>query len=209
MIKIACISYNNLIINNFNNPRFSISYCDSCKKANEDSYDVIIILNDKGNVDLIKCLKLLKNIDNTNIYLIDNKYNDYILKKAFSFNICDYLVLPININYFILKIINDFESNNIVTNFRYKELYIDYYSNSVFINESEIILTRLEYKLLRLLIENVNTPVNKKDINEKVWGYHNIDYRTVVSHIKSLRKKLMNYRRCIVTINGVGYGFFI
>lgn len=209
MIKVACISFNNYILKDFKHPKLNIIYCENCRKVNEEAYDVIIIFNEKGNVDLIKSLKLLDNTENANIYLLDYAYNEGILKQAFSFNISDYLILPININYFILKIINDYESSNIVTNFKYKDLYIDYYSNSVFIEKDEIALTRLEYKLLRLLIENVNTPVQRKDINEQVWGYTHIDYRTVVSHIKSLRKKLMNYRNCIVTINGVGYGFFV
>lgn len=209
MIKIACLSFNDNVINNFNHELFNTYYVDKYSKINDAFYDVVIILNDEAKVDLISCLKHLKNREKMNIYLIDYQFNEEVVTEAFTkYNIKDYFTLPLNIEYIILKIINDYQNNKAIVNFKYQDLYIDFCASSVFVDEKEINLTRLEYKILKLLVENVNKPLSKQEIFEQVWNSSTDDYRTLVAHIKSLRKKLDKYKDNIATIHAVGYVFY-
>ena len=72
-------------------------------------------------------------------------------------------------------------------------------------------LTRLEYELLRFLIEQKDGVVSRNEILEEVWEDATAVYpRTVDTHVGRLRKKLEddpNDPRYIVGVRGVGYRF--
>jgi DNA-binding response OmpR family regulator len=72
-------------------------------------------------------------------------------------------------------------------------------------------LTRLEYELLRFLIERRAGVVSRSEILDEVWKDATAVYpRTVDTHVGRLRKKLEddpNDPRYIVGVRGVGYRF--
>lgn len=92
--------------------------------------------------------------------------------------------------------------------FTYKQLVIDSLGRKVTISGSLIPLTYKEYELLNLLVKNSGHVFSREHLLEKVWG---LDYsgteRTVDTHIKTLRIKLLEYGDLIKTVWGVGYKF--
>ena len=62
------------------------------------------------------------------------------------------------------------------------------------------------YDLLLCLIENQGIVFSREQLLEKIWG---LDYlgesRTIDVHINTLRNKLKEAGRYIVTMHGVGY----
>lgn len=78
----------------------------------------------------------------------------------------------------------------------------------VLIEEKEIKLSKKEFELLLLFIENKGIVFSRDTLLNKIWGY---DYfgeeRVVDTCIKRLRKKLSNANNYIVTVFGVGYKF--
>ena len=70
-------------------------------------------------------------------------------------------------------------------------------------------LSHYEVELFKLLFENVNQPVSRDEILERVWGTENYPTnRTVDNFIVKLRKKIEeDYKnpKHILTIYGVGY----
>lgn len=70
---------------------------------------------------------------------------------------------------------------------------------------SAIVLSARERAILGVLMHNLNRPVSKKKIEERIydWSSEEIDSNTVEVHIASLRRKLG--RDLIKTIRGVGY----
>src|SRR5579864_3888327 len=70
-------------------------------------------------------------------------------------------------------------------------------------------LTRKEYDLLALLIQNAGEVVNREILLFRVWGYTNqIRTRTLDVHIRRLRRKLGEHSAAYIeTIFGVGYRF--
>jgi len=70
-------------------------------------------------------------------------------------------------------------------------------------------LTRKEYDLLALLIQNAGEVVAREILLFRVWGYTNqIRTRTLDVHIRRLRKKLGEHAGTYIeTIFGVGYRF--
>ncbi|GHS94426.1 DNA-binding response regulator [Bacteroidia bacterium] len=85
-------------------------------------------------------------------------------------------------------------------------LYTD--SHSVKRNGQEIKLTRQEFKLLKLLMENINRVVSRTQILDTVWGI-NYDTNTNIIdvYISYLRNKIdrEGYEKRIETVKGRGY----
>ena len=76
------------------------------------------------------------------------------------------------------------------------------------INDKEAELTHKEYELLVLLVQNVNNAVTREELVNSVWESSISSFdRTLDTHIKSLRKKILEYSDNIITIRRVGYRF--
>jgi len=72
----------------------------------------------------------------------------------------------------------------------------------------EILLSPKEFELLSLLVQNKNNVLTRAFILDQIWGYDYYgDYRTVDTHIKKLRKKLVKSHEQIKTIVRIGYKF--
>ncbi|HJL17816.1 MAG TPA: response regulator transcription factor [Sandaracinaceae bacterium LLY-WYZ-13_1] len=85
-------------------------------------------------------------------------------------------------------------------------LEIDVPRHQVTVEEEEIPLTALEFKLLLDLASRRGRVQSRDALLERVWGYApGIETRTVDTHVKRLREKLAAARDYIETVRGVGY----
>lgn len=87
---------------------------------------------------------------------------------------------------------------------------IDKSGCKVYSDGKEIPLSKLEYRLLTLLVENKNHVLSKEQILDKLWDSDGkyVDNNTVSVNISRLRKKLTRGAHgtgCIRTIQGIGY----
>lgn len=88
------------------------------------------------------------------------------------------------------------------------ELEIDFEGHSVYISGDLIDLSPKEYELLQYLVENIGKALSREQILNVVWGYDYYgDLRTVDTHIKRLRAKLLDTASYIQTVRGYGYRF--
>src|SRR5260370_36638585 len=94
---------------------------------------------------------------------------------------------------------------------RYQDphLEVDFTTASARLDSHPIVLTRKEYALLSLLVQNAGEIVPRDALLWRIWGYSTqIRTRTLNMHIRRLRKKLGNYSdQYIETIFGSGYRF--
>jgi DNA-binding response OmpR family regulator len=74
---------------------------------------------------------------------------------------------------------------------------------------AEILLTKTEYRLLQVFLENQNNVLSRDQLLEIVWGYEYLgDSRLVDAHIRRLRVKIEDSPddpKIIVTVRGMGY----
>lgn len=67
-------------------------------------------------------------------------------------------------------------------------------------------LTYKEYELLKLFMSNVGIAFSREQLFTEVWGANYVgETRTLDMHIRTLRQKLGEYGRQIVTVRNVGY----
>lgn len=102
-------------------------------------------------------------------------------------------------------------NNMPVTNFQLDYLTIDYEKRLVLIDDIEIHLTPLEYKLLCLLVANKGKVLTHNYIQKNVWGYEESgDSKSIRVFMTNLRRKIEKDKtspRFILTEIGVGYRF--
>src|ERR1700730_6120056 len=94
---------------------------------------------------------------------------------------------------------------------RYQDphLEVDFVRASATLDARRMVLTRKEYELLSLLVQNAGEIIPREALLWKIWGYSaQIRTRTLDVHIRRLRKKLGGYSdQYSETIFGSGYRF--
>lgn len=87
-------------------------------------------------------------------------------------------------------------------------LRIDYSAGCVWLEDDEIHLTPIEYKLLCLLAKNVGKVLTHNYILHEIWGSHTYDIPALRVFMATLRKKIEStpsQPKIIQTHIGVGY----
>lgn len=83
---------------------------------------------------------------------------------------------------------------------------LDPLAHRVWVDEREVVLTALEFRLLATFLERRGRALTRELLLETVWGIEaDITTRTVDTHVKRLREKLGPAGGYIETLRGVGY----
>ena len=83
---------------------------------------------------------------------------------------------------------------------------IDLEAREVRFHEALVELTKMEFELLKLLIENKNKVFSRDELLNRVWGYDAYPTtRTIDTHILQLRQKFT--AELFETVRGIGYRF--
>ena len=86
------------------------------------------------------------------------------------------------------------------------DIQLDIGRHEVLVKGEPVILTALEFRLLRTLLERPERVQTREVLLSDVWGIQaEIHTRTVDTHIKRLREKLGPAGDIIETVRGVGY----
>lgn len=124
----------------------------------------------------------------------------------------DYVVKPYSVRELLLRIRAmlrrtqraDTESPSL----RFGALRIDHGAHRCWVDEQEVQLTALEFRLLTTLATRRGRVQSRETLLSDVWGIEaDITTRTVDTHVKRLREKLGVAGRYIETLRGVGYRF--
>ena len=142
----------------------------------------------------ILMLTALDNADNE-VFGIDNGADDYIA-KPFSHKI---LIARV-------KALLRRSYKNKLNRFKDEGMEFNETTNSILVNDHDILLTPKEFELLKFLVINKDLVLSRNKLLDSVWGYDYFgDPRTVDTHIKSLRAKLVPAGSRITTLRNKGY----
>ena len=93
--------------------------------------------------------------------------------------------------------------------FQNGSLKIDYNLQTIYVNEEEIHMTPIEYKILCLLAANMGRVLTNTYITKEIWGSSvESDIASLRVHIATVRKKIEKAdgeNKCIRTHIGIGY----
>ena len=158
--------------------------------------------------------KELKN--NVPIIFITAKTTENDLLTGFNIGADDFITKPYSIKEVIARIkalFNRIKTESISSdsdNITFENLTLIGSKKAVKLNNEEVKLTKKEYEILALLLQNQNKLLSRESILEKVWDDSIVvTERTVDVHIARLRKKIGIYGEHIKNRSGYGYSFEI
>lgn len=86
------------------------------------------------------------------------------------------------------------------------DITLDEELHSVTLAGNEVELTATEFKLLKLLMQRKGRVQSRENLLVNVWNYDtDTETRTIDTHIRRLREKLLHRSSLIETVRGVGY----
>jgi two-component system phosphate regulon response regulator PhoB len=187
------------------------------KAIASNKIDVIILdlmLPDGSGLTLCRDIKSEPSTKNIPVIILTAKTEEVDRLVGFELGADDYVTKPFSVRELILRVkailkrgvLTEIKTDNVQDSFG--ELTLNYDEHQAYINNEEISLTALEFKLLKHLINRKGRVQTRDQLLEDVWGYSsNVTTRTVDTHIKRLREKLGIVGEHIQTIRGVGYRF--
>ena len=162
---------------------------------------------------MARMLKADKDTMNIPIIFITAKDTENDTITGFNLGADDYISKPFSLREVIMRVkavlrrtanLQRKESDEL----QYKGLTINISQKKVSIDGEEIPLTKKEFEILLLLLQNAGRVFSREDILSKVWNdeVYVLD-RTIDVNITRLRKKIGEYGKNIVTRLGYGYCF--
>jgi DNA-binding response OmpR family regulator len=198
----------------------------------KEGYDVVGFLNTKNvkrvlseePVDLILMDRNLPDVEGseyiamlryqglkTPVIFLSAKDSSAQIQEAFLRGADDYICKPFELEELMLRIkavlrrTRGEEEEQIVT---YRDIELHLHSREAFIEGTAIELTKLEFNLLRIFIENRTTVLRRDFLLKNVWGKSgNYQGRTVNVAINRLKEKIDpdKTKDYIKTVRGIGY----
>ena len=124
----------------------------------------------------------------------------------------DYVVKPFSVRELVLRIRallrRAHRTEGEPSLIRFGRLKIDRDAHRAWVDDAEIALTALEFRLLHAFMSRKGRVQTRDALLSDVWGIEaDVTTRTVDTHVKRLREKLGDAGAYIETLRGVGYRF--
>ena len=174
---------------------------DTLSFLEDNKVDLIILdvtLPDGNGFDLYKSELSKMNIPVIFLTACDTEEN---IVEVLNMGASDYITKPFRPLELIARINKILHKKTI----KIKDITIDMNKMIVTKNNEIINLTTLEYKILNLLIENINKVVTRDRIIDSIWEWtgNDVNDNTITVYMKRIREKLNS--DIIITIKGIGY----
>lgn len=174
--------------------------------------DIIILDLGLPDIDGVEVIEHIRTWSDVPIIIVSARSEDRDKITALDKGADDYLTKPFSVDELLarLRVIQRrlMKSENIsVTEFVNGRLRIDYVSGCVHLDDEELHLTPIEYKLLCLLAKNVGKVLTHKYIIQSVWGTPADNSEASLRvFMATLRKKLRDSSQALIQTHiGIGY----
>jgi two-component system alkaline phosphatase synthesis response regulator PhoP len=183
-------------------------------KKSPENFDLILLDVMMGQMSGYKFADKLRKelkIDTPVVFLTAKDTENDIL-TGFSLGADDYISKPFSVNELTARVravlkrsYTDKLNNKAIIQFN--GINLDTIRKRLIINDERVELTKKEYEILKILLENQGKVFSREDLLMRIWGQDVIvTERTVDVNITRLRTKLGQYGSSLK--NKTGYGYF-
>ena len=188
---------------------------DGLRLAREFNPTLVILdlmLPDIPGTEVCKTLKHDAATRSAQVMMLTAKGEEIDRVIGFELGADDYVVKPFSVRELLLRIQaiqrRGAPDSSSAANIAFGALKVDRGAHRAWVNDAQIELTALEFKLLVTLHDRKNRVQTREALLSDVWGLRpDITTRTVDTHVKRLREKLGLEGDYIQTVRGVGYRF--
>ena len=184
---------------------------------NLTSYQLLLLDVMMGEISGFKMASLLRKEEKTAhipIIFLTAKDTENDMLTGFSLGADDYISKPFSIRQVVARIkavlrrTTDKEKISKEETLEYKTLSLDTKRIKATIDGQDVSLTKKEFEILKLLLENRGNVFSREEILSRIWKdeVYVLD-RTIDVNMTRLRKKIGSYGKNIVTRLGFGYCF--
>ena len=205
---------------NLENEGYEVDTANSAEEAlkmNISSYHLLLLDVMMGEISGFKMANLLKKDKKTAqvpIIFITAKDTENDTVTGFNLGADDYISKPFSLREVIARVkavlrrTATSDTEKAPEQLCYQSLVIDITKKKVSIDGEEVPLTKKEFEILFLLLQNKGRVFSREDILSRIWSdeVYVLD-RTIDVNITRLRKKIGTYGKRIVTRLGYGYCF--
>lgn len=123
----------------------------------------------------------------------------------------DYITKPFKVNELLVRVEALLRRSGVKANekIRYRDLTLDNQTRELYINQSKIELTNLEYKLLYTFIKNSHQTLERNFLRDEVWGDDSEDFhdKKINVALNRLKKKIdpTGEKEYFIPVWGIGY----
>ena len=179
--------------------------------------DVIILDLGLPDMDGIQVIEHIRSSSEKPIIVVSARQEEAEKIKALDMGADDYVVKPFYMGELLARIrvavrkAEKTSGTEMMQMFQRDYLKIDFEKRMVYIDDKEVHMTPIEYKLLVLLVSNQGKVLTHNQILSKIWGYgESGDANSLRVFMATLRRKIEKDTaspRFIITEVGVGYRF--
>lgn len=216
MSKILLVEDNEAIILGleylFEEEKFEFDFAktkqDAMNKIENTSYDLILLDITLPDGDGFEIAKNVKEKIKTPIIFLTAKDEEKDVVYGLDLGAEDYIIKPFRNRELISRIKNVLrrtEKNDVI---ECKGVKLDTTIGKVFVGNEEIVLTKLEYKILLNLFLNTNRLITREEILNDIWDIAGnfVNDNTLTVYIKRIREKIGDKDgKIITTVRGIGY----
>lgn len=186
-------------------------------KMNLPSYQLLMLDVMMGEISGFKMASLLRKNENTTnipIIFLTAKDTENDMLTGFNLGADDYISKPFSIRQVVARVkavlrrTAEKEKASDSELLEYETLALDIKRIKAMVDGKEVPLTKKEFEILKLLLENRSNVFSREEILSRIWKdeVYVLD-RTIDVNITRLRKKIGIYGKNIVTRLGFGYCF--
>jgi DNA-binding response OmpR family regulator len=141
--------------------------------------------------------------------MLTAKAEEYDILKGYELYADEYIAKPFNLKILSARVEAILRrTSNKTSEIEIGDLTYNKNTYEVTVKGERVDLTNKEFELLGYLILNNGLVLSRDDILNNVWHYDYFgDVRTIDTHIKKLRFKLLDCGNYIQTVRSVGYKF--
>jgi two-component system, OmpR family, phosphate regulon response regulator PhoB len=182
-------------------------------KARAQVPDLVLLdlmLPDLAGSEVLRLLKNDPELRKVPVIIVSARGQESDRVQGLELGADDYVVKPFSVRELLLRVKAVLRRGDVeegpVAQLAAGDLQLDTSRHQVRVKGQEVVLTALEFRLLRTLLERTDRVQTREVLLSDVWGIQaEIHTRTVDTHIKRLREKLGPSGDIIETVRGVGY----
>lgn len=182
---------------------------EALEKLEKSEFDLALLdisLPDGNGLDLCKQIKEIYHLSVIFLTAREDETDDVI---GFDLGAEDYIIKPFRNRELISRIKNVLRRNGKdAKGLSCKNIRIDLMTGKVYRDEQEIVLTKLEYKILVNLFRNQKRLITREEILNDIWDIAGnfVNDNTLTVYIKRIREKIGDTDgKIIKTVRGLGY----